>query len=153
VHIGSLILLMGLSFVIGGVIGRAELFDLFPLASSEWLSLTYFLIALIIIGMVMDPFGAVVLVASLAPLAYQQGIDPVHFWMMTLVAFELGYLCPPIALNRLLTRQAVGDEEVALAFVEPESHWWYKNEYWLFPIVVMGATLLIVAYVPLFFGY
>lgn len=153
VHIGSLILLMGLSFVIGGVIGRSQLFDLFPLASNLWLSVSYFLVALVIVGMVMDPFGAVVLVASLAPLAYKQGIHPVHFWMMTLVAFELGYLCPPVALNRLLTRQAVGDEETALAFVHQETQWWYKHEYWLLPLVVMGSTLLMVTYLPLFFGY
>ena len=39
----------------------------------------------------MDALGAVVLVSvTLAKVAADNGIDPVHFWMMVLVAFELG---------------------------------------------------------------
>ena len=154
VHIGALILLMGLSFVTGGAIGRSDIFSVFPMANELWLSMTYFLAALVVIGMIMDPFGAVVLVTgSLAPLAYKQGVIPVHFWMMTLVAFELGYLSPPVALNRLLTRQVVGDQESSLAFTQVEQHWWYRREYWLLPLAVMGITLLIVTYAPLWFLY
>ena len=29
--------------------------------------------------------------------------------MMVLVAFELGYLTPPVAINHLLARQVIGD--------------------------------------------
>ena len=35
--------------------------------------------------------------------------------MVTLVAFELGYLSPPVARNHLLTRQVVGEAEVLAA--------------------------------------
>ena len=45
-------------------------------------------------------------------IAYANNIDPLHFWMMVLVAFELGYLLPPVAINQLLTRQVIGEEGV-----------------------------------------
>ena len=71
-------------------------------------------VILVILGMIMDAFGAVILVtATVATIAYSSGIHPIHFWMVTLVAFELGYLSPPVALNHLLTRQVVGEESVA----------------------------------------
>ena len=73
---------------------------------------------MVLVGMTMDALGAVVLVSvTLAKVAYDNGIDPVHFWMMVLVAFELGYLTPPVALNHLLARQVIG----------PESIWKMKN--------------------------
>ena len=66
---------------------------------------------MVIIGMTMDALGAVVLVSvTLAKVAYDNGIDPTHFWMMVLVAFELGYLTPPVALNHLLAKQVIGAE-------------------------------------------
>ncbi|MEI6357966.1 MAG: hypothetical protein WCP53_12835, partial [Verrucomicrobiota bacterium] len=45
----------------------------------------------------LDPFDAEVIASAKA-----NGIAPVHFWMMALVGFELGYLTPPVALNLLL---------------------------------------------------
>ncbi len=151
-HIGALLMLMTFSVCIGGVIERAELMSLFPSTfSSEWLTITALLFVLIFIGMVMDPYGAVILVsATIAQVAYQNNIDPVHFWVMVMVAFELGYLTPPVALNHLLTRQVVGGAEVDLADEEGTT-FWAKNERIITPIFVMGIALLIVAYLPLFF--
>ena len=58
---------------------------------------------LVIVGMTMDPYGAVILVsASFATIAYRNGIHPAHFWMVVLVAFELGYLTPTADGNRQL---------------------------------------------------
>ncbi|KZY85431.1 hypothetical protein A3741_27855 [Oleiphilus sp. HI0069] len=103
------------------------------------------------IGMVMDPFGALILVTgTIAPVAYAAGINPIHFWMTCLMAFELGYLSPPVSLNHLLTRQVVGDEEVSLALKEGDS-FYYRHERLLLPLMVMGTTLILVAFVPLAF--
>lgn len=155
-HIGALLMLMGLSVSVGGVVERAELMDMFPIMfDSIWYAMFALVAMLVVIGMVMDPYGAVILVsATIASVAYKNGIDPVHFWMMTLVAFELGYLTPPVALNHLLTRQVVGEEEVKLANQETvgQSFWW-RHEKILLPITAMGITLLIVAFVPLLVGY
>src|SRR5690606_6761241 len=100
-HIGALLMLMGLSVSMGGVIERAEIMHMVPLVfESPWAAMAVLVGILVVIGMVMDPYGAVILVsATIASVAYNNGIHPVHFWMVTLVAFELGYLSPPVALN------------------------------------------------------
>jgi len=100
----------------------------------------------------MDPYGAVVLVTgTVAQIAYKNGINPIHFWMMALVAFEVGYLSPPVALNQLLSRQAVGQKEVAKGALEGDS-FWYRHEKTLLPLVTMGTTLLLVSIVPILVG-
>ncbi len=152
VHIGALLILMGLSFVLGGVIERSGLLDNIPETfTSTWVTLSFLIIVLVGIGMIMDPFGAVVLVSgTVAQIAYNNGINPVHFWMITLVSFELGYLTPPVALNHLLTRQMVGYEETAKASLEGDN-FWYRHEKILLPLVTMGTTLLLVAVIPILY--
>ena len=95
--------------------------------------------------------GAVILVsATIAPIAYNNGIHPVHFWMVVLVAFELGYLSPPVALNQLLLRQVVGQEETDKAWEEVKDLGFYRRfERWILPVAVMAAGLIIVAFGPL----
>ncbi len=149
-HIGALVMLMGGSYVLGGTIEQMDVVHyLLPDINSMLLTMLFLIVCLVGIGMVMDPFGAVVLVSvSIAPYAYNAGIDAIHFWMVALVAFELGYLSPPVALNHLLTRQVVGVSEV----VSHENvSGWERYERYVLPIIVMLSTLLVVAYVPLFF--
>ncbi len=154
IHIGALLLLMGLSFVLGGVIERSGILNVFPHSfDSIWVTLGFLIIVLIGIGMIMDPFGAVVLVSgTVAQIAYNNGIHPVHFWMMTLVAFELGYLSPPVALNHLLTKQMVGHDETTKAALEG-SGFWYRNEKILLPLATMSTTLLLVCIVPVLVSF
>lgn len=155
-HIGALLMLMGLSVSLGGVIERAELMSYFPLMfDSVWVAMAALMLVLVVIGMVMDPYGAVILVsATIASIAYKNGIHPVHFWMVTLVAFELGYLSPPVALNHLLTRQVVGEGEFRLAAEEAKDRgFWYRHERILLPLVTMAIALVVVAFVPLIIGY
>ena len=151
-HIGALLSLMGLSICLGGVVERAELMSLFPTYfGSIWTTMTALVIILVLIGMSMDPYGAVILVsATIANVAYTNGIDPVHFWVVVMVAFELGYLSPPVALNHLLTRQVVGEQEFLEAKNEQEG-FFAKYERLILPVIVMGIALLLVAFAPLFF--
>lgn len=152
-HIGALILLMALSLSMGGVVERSGVMENFPHTfANVWVAMTFLMISKVILGMIMDPFGAVILVsATLAPIAYNSGIDPIHFWMMVLVAFELGYLLPPVALNQLLLRQVVGEDEVDAATNEVKHLGFYRRyERWILPIIVLSVGLLIVAYGPLF---
>jgi len=108
-------------------------------------------VALVALGMIMEPLGAIFLVSSsLAPLAYANGIQPVHFWMTVLVAFELGYLTPPVALNQLLARQVIGAAEVDRALAAQTARNFYRrHERWILPCAVMAVALLIVAFGPL----
>lgn len=151
-EIGALLLLLGLSVSIGGVIERAEVMNLFPQAfDSPWSAMVLMVGVLVVLGMIMDAFGAVILVsATVATIAYGSGIDPIHFWMVTLVAFELGYLSPPVALNHLLTRQVVGEAEVAAAQAT-EGTFYQRHERIIMPLIVMAISLVLVAFVPLMF--
>ena len=151
-HVGALLSLMMLSLAIGGVIERSEVMHLFPqVFDSHWTAMLFLVAVMVFLGMVMDPFGAAVLVSgTLAPVAYANGIDPLHFWMMVLVAFELGYLTPPVALNQLLTRQVIGEEEVSSADAEVRHLGFFRRyERWILPLIVMSIGLSLVAFGPL----
>ena len=155
-HIGALVLLMSLSIALGGVFERSEIMTALPAdLGSPWLTMAVLVVVLVVIGMLMDPYGAVILVsATIADVAYTNGIDEAHFWMVVLVAFELGYLTPPVALNHLLTRQVVGADTVDAALAAdraPGQSFWRRHERYVLPITVMATALVLVAFVPLLF--
>ena len=156
VHVGALLLLMALSAGVGGVIERAEVVALVPAAfASPTLAIAILMVVLVLIGMVMDPYGAVILVqATLSTVAEASGVSLIHFWMVVLVAFELGYLTPPVALNHLLARQVIGDAMPDAGTDAGEgTSLWRRHERYLLPITVMTLTLLLVAFGPiLLFG-
>ncbi|MCP5163214.1 MAG: TRAP transporter large permease subunit [Hahellaceae bacterium] len=145
--IGALLMLMALSVSMGGLIERSGLLELFPHdLGSVWLTLALLMGMLVIIGMIMDPYGAVLLVnATLAPIALDNGVNPLHFWVMTVLAFELGYLTPPVALNHLLTRQVVG---MPTEWESLHGSFWQRHFRYILPILVMGTALLIVTFAP-----
>lgn len=153
-HIGALVILMALSVSVGGFLERIEIMEAFPTdISSTFMVITMIVIVMVFVGMIMDPFGAVILIsATVAPVAYSYGIEPVHFWMITLIGFEMGYITPPVALNHLLARQSIGDAEVAEADAEVRGQsFYYRFERWILPILVMLPAMLIIAYVPYLF--
>lgn len=151
-HLGGYLFLILLSQAAGGVIERSGIIHYAPeVFDSAWTAMAFMSIALVVLGMFMEPLGAIFLVSgTLAPLAYKSGIDPVHFWVMVLMAFELGYLMPPVALNQLLARQVVGDALVEAADEEVAKQSFYRRyERWILPCVVMTVGLILVSFVPL----
>ena len=153
-HIGALVILMALSVSVGGFLEQIHIMEAFPQdINNIVVVITLIVLLMIFVGMIMDPFGAVILItATVAPVAYQYGIDPVHFWMIALIGFELGYVTPPVALNHLLARQSIGDAEVAEADAEVRHlSFYYRYERWILPLLVMVPAILIIAYVPYFF--
>jgi TRAP-type C4-dicarboxylate transport system permease large subunit len=153
-EIGALLLLVSCSICLGGMIERSGIVEMFPSDfANVWTAMTVMVLALVAMGMIMEAFGAVILVSqTIATIAYANGIDPIHFWMVTLVAFELGYLSPPVALNHLLARQVVGEEEVLKADADVANGTFYQRyERILMPMMTMGAVLLLVAYGPLIY--
>jgi len=151
-HVGAYIMLMLFTQLVSGMIERSEVMDMAPQHfPNVWLAMGFLVVAKVILGMVMEPIGAIMLVSStLAPMAYANGIEPVHFWMMVLVAFELGYLLPPVALNQLLTRQVVGEAEIDRADHEVAGLSFYRRyERWILPSLVMSISLGLVAFGPL----
>ncbi|MBV1884039.1 MAG: TRAP transporter large permease subunit [Pseudomonadales bacterium] len=155
VHIGALLIFVGANMVLGGVVQRSS--GEFELLSFSFYSplqcMVVLAICLVFIGMIMESMSGILFVtATLAPLAYESGINPIHFWMTTLVALELGFLTPPIALNHLYVRQVVGEKEAALAAAEGHN-FWYRHERILLPIAVMSTVLILVAIGPFVTGY
>ncbi len=150
IHIGALLTLMAMSVSFGAIVERADLMTTFM----QWMSfnspfetMMLFVCILVVIGMTMDPYGAVILVsATLAHVAADAHIGAVHFWMTVLVGFELGYLTPPVALNQLLARSVVGEQEDD---TPADASFWRRHEDTLLPVTVMAVALLIVAFVPL----
>lgn len=151
-EIGALLILVGCTIAFGGMVERSGVMDVFPKAfDSAWTAMILIVIVLIIMGMLMEPFGAVVLCSStIAPIGYLSGIDPVHFWMVTLVSFELGYLSPPVALNQLLARQVIGEAEMAAAAEDTkDGNFYQRHERILLPLITMTIVLIVVAFGPL----
>lgn len=61
-------------------------------------------IFLLVVGMLMDIFSAIVVVVPLiAPIATHFGIDPYHLGIIFLLNLEIGYLTPPVGLNLFIS--------------------------------------------------
>lgn len=71
--------------------------------SSRVMFLLILNVFLIIIGMMMEIFSAIVSVPLILPIAAQFHIDPVHLGIIFLTNLELGYLMPPMGLNLFLS--------------------------------------------------
>ncbi len=70
----------------------------------RWKFLLALNLFLIVVGMMMDIFSAIVIVVPLiTPLAKQYGIDPFHLGVVFLLNLEIGYLTPPVGLNLFIT--------------------------------------------------
>lgn len=153
IHVGALLMMMATFVIMMGLGGKALSATFLAEFDSVYKVMAVLIGIFILLGMFMESMAAVGLVSlSIAPIAYQQGIDPLHFWMTCLVALELGYLSPPVALSHIFTRQVVGEEEAKLAALEGHN-FYYRNERYLLPLMVMGTVLLIVGFGPLLVGY
>jgi C4-dicarboxylate transporter, DctM subunit len=113
---------------------------LFEIVSQHISSKVTFLLILngflIIIGMMMEIFSAIVSVPLILPIAQQFGIDPVHLGIIFLTNLELGYLMPPMGLNLFLS---------SLRFEKSIFHL-SKAVIWF--IIMETVALLVITYVP-----
>lgn len=152
-HVGGLLILMATFMIMTALGGKAMSMTFLANFDSVYAVMGMLFVIFILIGMFMESMAAIGLVSlTIAPIAYAQGIDPIHFWMTCLVALELGYLTPPVALSHIFTRQVVGEEECMAA--DKEGHnFYYRHERLLLPLLVMGTVLCIVGFGPLLVGY
>ncbi|MFA7563835.1 MAG: TRAP transporter large permease subunit [Candidatus Neomarinimicrobiota bacterium] len=61
-------------------------------------------IFLLITGMMLDIFSAIIIVVPLiVPIALSYGINPVHLGIIFLTNLEIGYLTPPVGLNLFIS--------------------------------------------------
>jgi hypothetical protein len=72
--------------------------------SSKWMFLLMLNLILIVVGMIMDIFSAIVVVVPLLiPAATAFHIDPYHLGIIFLLNLELGYMTPPVGLNLFIS--------------------------------------------------
>jgi C4-dicarboxylate transporter DctM subunit len=106
--------------------------------TSQFLFLLVLNVFLVIVGMVMEIFAAVVVAVPLVlPLARAYGLDPYHFAIIFLLNLEIAYLMPPLGINLFISSIRFGRPVTQL----------YRSV-WTF-IGVLFATLMVVSYVPI----
>jgi tripartite ATP-independent transporter DctM subunit len=92
---------------------------------------------LLVVGMLMDIFSAIVVVVPLiVPIALKFGVDPYHLAIVFLLNLEIGYLTPPVGLNLFIS---------SFRFNKPVTQLY---RYVLPYIGLLGIALIIVTYVP-----
>lgn len=105
--------------------------------SNKYLFLIILNIFLLIVGMMMDIFSAIIVVVPLIiPVAKLYGIDPIHLGIIFLTNLEIGYLTPPVGLNLFISsfrfKKSIVDITIAtLPF-----------------IITLLISLMIITYVP-----
>jgi tripartite ATP-independent transporter DctM subunit len=103
--VGGILLILGVSLASTNYIIDIELpARLFETIrehiDSRWAFLLALNIFLLVVGMMLDIFSAlVILVPLLVPVAISYGIHPVHLGILFLANMQLGYFTPPVGLN------------------------------------------------------
>jgi C4-dicarboxylate transporter, DctM subunit len=106
--------------------------------TSQFLFLLVLNIFLIIVGMLMEIFAAIVVAVPLVlPLARAYGLDPYHFAIIFLLNLEIAYLMPPLGINLFISSIRFGRPVTSL----------YRSVFSF--IGVLFATLMVVSYVPI----
>ena len=115
-----------------------QLFDL--VRSNIDSRITFLLILnifLLLVGMMMDIFSAIIVVVPLIlPIAAEFGVNPLHLGIIFLTNLEIGYLTPPVGLNLFLS---------SLRFEKPILQ---ITKSVLVFMGLMMAALLVITYVP-----
>ncbi len=144
----SMVLVGAILMIIGVAMGLTDyLIDqevpqrLFELTRQFVTSPVMFLVVLnlflIVVGMMMDIFSAIIVVVPLiTPIATSYGVDPVHLGIIFLTNLEIGYLTPPVGLNLFLSslrfnKTVLGVTRATLVFIG-----------------ILLVALLIITYVP-----
>src|SRR5215211_991592 len=76
---------------------------------TPWLLLLVINVILLFIGSALEPPAAILLLTPvLAPIAYQAGVDPIHFGIIVTVNLAIGLFMPPFGLNLFASHALFG---------------------------------------------
>lgn len=125
------------SYLIQAAVPQAVLAAMQTFISSKWTFLLVLNVFLLIVGMLMDIFSAIIVVVPLiVPMAQHFGVSPYHLGTVFLLNLEIGYLTPPVGINLFLS---------SFRFERPMSEVYRA----VVPfIAVLVFALLLVTYVP-----
>ncbi len=92
---------------------------------------------LLIVGMMLDIFSAIVVVVPIiVPIAAEFGVDPIHLAVIFLTNLEIGYLTPPVGLNLFIS---------SYRFNKPVTEI-YKSSIPFLILLIIG--LVVITYIP-----
>lgn len=142
VLVGGVLLILGVALGFTNYLAFAEIPShavdwVTATVHSKWLFLLVLNLFLLVVGMLMDIYSAIVVVAPLiVPLGRAFGIAPVHLGIVFLANLELGYLTPPVGVNLFLA---------SLRFDKPIS----AVVRAVIPmLIVLAIGVLLITYVP-----
>jgi tripartite ATP-independent transporter DctM subunit len=107
--VGGVLLILGVALGFTHYLVDAQLPDKLvewatQMLGSKWLFLLGLNIVLLFVGGLVEIYAAIVVVVPLlVPLGVAFGLDPIHLGIIFLANMELGFLCPPVGLNLLLS--------------------------------------------------
>lgn len=137
---GLVIILAGAGTVMAWAVTNEQVVNMLitPLSSIQpWMFLMLVNVLLLVVGMFMDDYASVVVIAPiLAPIAWQLGIDPLHIAMVISFNLVVGLATPPFGVALFVTSPIAG---VTVEETVKES---------LPFMTVTIAVLLLITYVP-----
>lgn len=108
VLVGAILVVLGVSMASTNIMIDTQvpqrLFEAVePWISNKYMFLVMINILLLIVGMILDIFAALVIMAPLIiPIALAFGVDPVHLGIIFLANLQIGYCTPPVGINLFL---------------------------------------------------
>ncbi|MBW7887475.1 MAG: TRAP transporter large permease subunit [Bacteroidetes bacterium] len=141
VLVGAILMILGsamglTSYLIDQQVPQKLFAYISAVVESKVLFLVLLNLFLIVIGMMMEIFSAIVVVPLIVPVAMQYGVDPIHLGIIFLANLEIAYLMPPVGLNLFMAsfrfNKSIG--EVAFATLPF--------------IAVLIVALILITYVP-----
>jgi C4-dicarboxylate transporter DctM subunit len=141
--VGVILLIMATALGFNGWMVQAEIANhllawMDSVVSSKIVFLLMVNLVLLVVGMLMDIFTAIVVVVPLiTPMAAHYGVDPYHMAIIFLLNLEIGYLTPPVGLNLFISSVRFGEPVTSV----------YRT---VVPFIgVLVLALGIVTYVPI----
>ena len=107
--VGGVLLILGVALGFTYYLVDAQLPDKMvewatQMVGSKWLFLLGLNVVLLFVGGLVEIYAAIIVVVPLlVPLGVAFGLDPIHLGIIFLANMELGFLCPPVGLNLLLS--------------------------------------------------
>jgi C4-dicarboxylate transporter DctM subunit len=140
--VGAILMIIGVAMGLTNYLVDQEVpQQLFEMTKSLISSPVMFLVVLnaflIVVGMMMDIFSAIIVVVPLiTPIAASYGIDPVHLGIIFLANLEIGYLTPPVGLNLFISSLRFNKTVLSVTYAT------------LSFIGILLIALMVITYVP-----
>jgi len=108
VLVGAILVVLGVSMASTNImidtgVPQRLLAAVEPWLTNKWMFLLAINVLLLVVGMILDIFAALVIMAPLIiPIALAFGVDPVHLGIVFLANLQIGYCTPPVGINLFL---------------------------------------------------